>query len=161
MKRSLELDAALGRDLVAAVCEHFVHVHVRLGTRAGLPHHEREVAVELAVEHLVGSGGNEVGLCGRHASQVAVCERGGLLELGKRADDLGRHRLSAYGEVLVAALGLRTPQGARGNAHLSHRVVLNAVLGRVGHRPLLCLKALTTKTAPDAIFSCSHRESCV
>jgi NADPH:quinone reductase-like Zn-dependent oxidoreductase len=45
----MQLDGAVGDDLVG--------VHVGLGAAAGLPHHQREVVVELAGDDLVGGAG--------------------------------------------------------------------------------------------------------
>ena len=49
-------------QLRGAVGEHLVHVHVGLRARAGLPDRERELAVVLAGQHLVGGGDDRVGL---------------------------------------------------------------------------------------------------
>ena len=99
-----------------------------LRTRARLPHHERELVVELAGENLVRHLRNERGVPLVHAAKRRVCQRGGLLEHRKRADYLVRHALGAYGEILVASLGLGAPKGVCGDKDLSHRVVLAAVL---------------------------------
>ncbi len=49
-----DLAAALAAEhLVGAVGDHLVEVHVGLGAGAGLPDHQREMIVELAVDHLL------------------------------------------------------------------------------------------------------------
>src|SRR5207302_318187 len=48
------LSALAAEELARAVGEHFVHVHVGLRPRAGLPDGEREFALVLALDDLVG-----------------------------------------------------------------------------------------------------------
>ena len=36
----------------AAIGNHLIEIHVGLGARACLPHHQREVFIQLAIEHL-------------------------------------------------------------------------------------------------------------
>ena len=64
MDRPLERHVALGRELVGAVGQHLVHVHVGLRAGARLPHHEREVGVMPSGEHLVRRGADEVARLG-------------------------------------------------------------------------------------------------
>ena len=121
----------LARQLVGAVGHHFVGVHVGLGAGTGLPHHQREVAVQLAGDHLVAGAGDDVGLFIGHLFrlELVVGQRGGLLQDAEGVDDLGGHGLDAHAdfEVLVTALGLRGPEPVGGNLHLAHRVMFDAV----------------------------------
>jgi hypothetical protein len=57
--------AAGARELVRAIRDHLVDVHVRLRAAAGLPDDEWEFVVELAADHLVGGLHDEVPLVGR------------------------------------------------------------------------------------------------
>ena len=50
------LAALAAEDLAGAVRQDLVDVHVRLGAAAGLPHHERELVVPAAGQHLVRRG---------------------------------------------------------------------------------------------------------
>ena len=53
---------------VGAVGDHLVDVHVGLGAGAGLPDHQREVIVELAVDHLLRRLDDGVGAPRRRAA---------------------------------------------------------------------------------------------
>ncbi len=127
----------LAQQLVAAPRDHLVDVHVALGAAAGLPHGQREVAVQRAredfVAHLRDAGG---AFLIQHA-QVAIGLRGGLFENCKRANDLPRHLFGADGEILQAALGLRPPIAVGGHPHLAHRIPFDAVFHLV--HSLSCL----------------------
>ena len=69
----------------------------------------------------------------RRRAELLVGERGGLLD-AREGDDLrGLEPIARDREVLDGALRLRAVQGVLGDAHLTHRVVLDAVLDRVGH----------------------------
>ena len=132
------MEAALAGNLVAPVGDDLVDVHVGLRAGARLPHHQREVAVQLAGEDLVRHGANEVGVRAAHVAKAAVCLRRGSLELRKRTHNLIGHALGANGEVLVAALGLGAPEGVLRHEHLSHGVALHApASGSLGRRGVL------------------------
>ncbi len=66
--------------LVGAVGDHLVDVHVGLGAGAGLPDHQREMIVELAVDHLL-RGLDD----GARAPRVEQLER--MIDLGRGALD--------------------------------------------------------------------------
>ena len=97
----------LGAELAAeqldrAVAQHLVHVHVALRTAAGLPHHERELLVELAGDHLVGERTNQRqrhALAGAAAANLEVVER--ALRLAAPVL-VARHLDRAHGVVLDA-----------------------------------------------------------
>ncbi len=55
---------------------------------------EREVVVELAVDDFVGGADDEVDLLRRQRAQLAVDQRGGLLEDAERADHRPRKVLA-------------------------------------------------------------------
>ena len=85
----------------------------------GLPHHEREVLVELALDHLARGGANGLGERGARPAcpSVSVHRRRGVLHDGERAQHLHRHLLAADLEVLQRPLRLRAPVlGSRGPA---------------------------------------------
>jgi hypothetical protein len=73
-------------ELDGAVADHLVDVHVGLRAAAGLPHAQREVVVELAVDDLVGGVDDALDLVPRQLTELAVGQRGGLLEDAERAD---------------------------------------------------------------------------
>ncbi|EAU43488.1 hypothetical protein R2601_23383 [Salipiger bermudensis HTCC2601] len=117
------------QHLDGTVRDHLVGVHVRLGARAGLPDNEREVVVELAVDHLAGGGDDGVGDLGLHRAVGFVGHGAGLLHHAERADD--RHRLlfPADREVHDRALGLRAPVLVCGNLERAEAVGFGAGLG--------------------------------
>ncbi len=102
--------ALAAQHLVGAVGDHLVEVHVGLGAGAGLPHHQREMIVELARRHLGRRRGDRladllVELAHRH---VGFGRR--LLQQAEGADQRRRHALAADLEILERPLGLRAPQ---------------------------------------------------
>ena len=95
---------------------------------AGLVDVDRELAVVLARGDLVGGGGDRVGDVAVEHAELCVGQGGGLLD-AREGHDLGALEASAGDrEVLDRTLRLRAVQGVHGNAHLAHRVVLDAVL---------------------------------
>ena len=109
MHRRLGAELA-AEHLVGAVGDHLVDVHVGLGAGAGLPDHQREMIVELAVDHLLARPGRSRAC----ASCVEIAERvidlgGGALDDAERADQRQRHALGADAEILPRALGLGAP----------------------------------------------------
>ena len=127
------LAALASQELARPVGEHLVHVHVGLGARARLPHHQRKFAVVLSGEHLVGGGGDGFRLLLGKLLEVYVHPRARALDQRERADQLHGHALAGNAEILERALRLRAPQPAGGNADLAEAVVLDAV---IGHRRL-------------------------
>ena len=122
------LAALAAQQLVGAVRDHLVEVHVALGAGAGLPDDQREMFVELAVDHLLGSVRN-------HASALAVEDAERLVDVGRRtldqperADERQRHALLADAEILQRALGLRAPIFVRRDIDRSERIGLGAGL---------------------------------
>ena len=113
-------------NLVATVCKHLVHVHVALGARACLPDLEREHVVVLAGQDFICCLADERGLLFCEAAELGICLGCRLLEEGEGMDDALGHRLRPDPEVLVGALGLRSPEGPGRNLDLSHGIVLDA-----------------------------------
>ena len=113
-------------EFVGAVGEHFVHVHVGLRARAGLPDDERELSVQFAAQHVVSGADDEVGLLLLNAAEAGVGQRGGFFHQRHRVDERLRQGFAADFEVLVAALGLRAPVGFRRDLHFAHGVVFGA-----------------------------------
>ena len=113
------VDRLLGADLAAehldrAVGDHLVDVHVGLGARAGLPDDEREMIVELAVDHLVGGGDDRIGQLGGQAAKIAIDFGGGALDDAEGADDGGGWRsLSRCGNCRASARPGRPNSGRR------------------------------------------------
>ena len=130
--------ARAAEDLVGAIGDHLVDVHVGLGARPGLPHDQRKMIVEGAVDDFLG------GLHDRaHAARVQQAEF--VVHLGrrpfddrKRADHRQRDALGADAEVLERALRLCAPVAIGRNLDRSEAVGFAARL-RHGGLPRLCL----------------------
>jgi hypothetical protein len=115
--------------LDGAVADHFIGVHVGLGARAGLPHHQREMVVQLAVDHFL--GGLDDGLADRlvQAAQRHVGLGGGALDDAQGADDGQGLLFPADLEIAQAALRLRAPITAVVNLDGAECVCFGAGLG--------------------------------
>ncbi len=105
-----------------AVRDDLVRVHVRLRAAARLPDEQREVVVELPVDHLVCRRDDELDLIRRQRLQVAVHERRGLLQDAERADHRPGKMLGADVEVMKRSLRLRAPVAVGGDGDLAHGV---------------------------------------
>jgi hypothetical protein len=112
------------RELDGAVRDDLVRVHVALGAATGLEHHQREVLVELALDHLVGGPHDEVGDVGRQLAELRVRLGGTLLQDAQRTDDRAtpHERVAADREVVDAALGLSAPVLAGVDLQRAHGV---------------------------------------
>ena len=120
VRRLAHVDVIVGMDrrfraelaaehLVGAVGDHLVDVHVGLGAGAGLPDHQREMVVELAVDHLLRRLDDGAGARASSRPSAMVDLGGGALDDAERADERQRHALGADAEILERALGLRAP----------------------------------------------------
>ena len=122
----------LACDLIAAVGDDFVCVHIGLGTGAGLPNNQREVIVERTGDNLIASGrnGGELFLGHLLGLQSVVSQSGRFFKNAERASDLAGHDLNTNTDlkILVAALCLRRPVPIGRDLHFSHGVVFNAVI---------------------------------
>ena len=106
MDRRLAAHHAAGQ-LDGAVRDDLVHVHVALRPGARLPHHQREVVVQLARDDLVGRVHDQVLGGPVQLAERVVGERRRLLEDAERAHDVRGHALLADAEVVARALRLR------------------------------------------------------
>ena len=139
------------RQLVAAVGDHLVDIHVRLRARTRLPHNEREMSVQLTGEDLVADAADQGAFFRAHplGQQLAVGDGRRLFQHGKRSDDLHGHRFDtdADGEILMRALRLRAPVAVRRDADLSHRVPLYPVFHTFPRFRLICYLHSTRRGA--------------
>ena len=126
-----ELDRAVGDDLVG--------VHVGLRSRPGLPHHERDVVGEAAVDDLVGGAGDGVDELAVEHPELSVDDGRGLLDDAERPDDRQRHAVGTDSEVLQRSLGLRPPVAIGGHLDRTEGIGLGAVFGQLGHNAALPL----------------------
>jgi hypothetical protein len=117
------------QHLDGAVGDHFIGIHVGLGARSGLPHHQREMLVQLTVDHFL--GGLDDGLADRlvEPAQRHVGFGGGALDDAQRPDHRRRLLFPADLEIAQAALGLRAPITAIVNLDGAESVCFGAGLG--------------------------------
>ena len=125
MNRLLGAEFA-AEHLVGAVGDHLVQVHVGLRARAGLPDHQREMIVELAVDHLLRGAGDGGGAARIEQAELAVGFCGSELDDAERMDERHRHAVLADAEILPAALGLRAPITIGGDVDRTETVGLAA-----------------------------------
>src|SRR5699024_1536764 len=90
--------------LVAAVCNHFVYIHVALGSAARLPHRKREVLRKRAAYHLVCRLTDVAAFFLRHPlrDKLKVCPRRSKLEYTESVYYLFRHFFYSYFKVFKA-----------------------------------------------------------
>ena len=140
-------------ELDRAVRDHLVDVHVGLRAAAGLPDAQREVVVELAGDDLVGGLRRcRSAFSAASLPEVAVDERGGLLEDGHAADDRARHAVGADREVVQRALRSARPSSGRRGTSIGPMLSVSV---RVDVR-----RSLTNRTyrpGPDSPERCALR----
>ena len=122
------MEDLLPRDLVAAVCDDLIDVHVGLRAAARLPDGEREVLRQLARDDFVARCLNRREALLVEFAELVVCNRGGFLQNAERMDDLGGHLLNADGKVLEAALCLRRPILVCRNLDFAEGIVFDTIL---------------------------------
>ena len=92
-----------------AVRDHLVGVHVRLRARTRLPHDQREMIVQLAVDHFLRRCDDVLGQLRLQLAQLKVCFRRRTLHDAQRPHDRGRLFFPTDLEVAERALRLRAP----------------------------------------------------
>lgn len=90
-----------------------------LRARASLPHLERELAVVLAVQDLIGGLLDQGYLLVRKDTELVVCLGCRFLNLNQGADDRLGHMLSTDRKVLMGPFGLGSLQGTHRYRDLS------------------------------------------
>src|ERR1700756_3783494 len=112
-----------------AVGNHLVGVHVGLRARTGLEYHQRKLGVQPTVDDVLRGTHDQVDLIFRQLPELEVRERGTFLQNAECADYRASpaETVHADREVLVRALGLRTPQMLRRHPNIAQSVFLHAV----------------------------------
>ena len=110
-------------DFVGAVCQHFVHVHIGLRAGAGLPHHQWELPVELAVQHVVRRLRNQIRLLRLNSAEGNIGSGSGFFYQRQSINQRLRQGFTADFEIVTAALGLRAPIGFGRDFDIAHGVV--------------------------------------
>ena len=125
------VEQRLSGQSIAAVGHHLVGVHIGLGTRSGLPDHQREMVIQLSVYDLVAGPADGIPLFSGHPlrPQSVVGHGGSLLQNAESVDNLLRHGFDADadGEIHAGTLCLRAPISVRRDLHLAHRIMFRAV----------------------------------
>ena len=111
-------------DLVRAIGDDLVDVHVERHARAGMEHIDNELIQQLSGEDLIASGDDRVLSLGVQPTFLAVRERSGALHADHRAHERRERLVTGDRVVLDRSLGLRAPQRVGRDLYLSERVLL-------------------------------------
>ena len=100
-------------ESVRAVCDNFVHVHIRLCAASRLPHDKRKFGGQLSAANFIAYAFYTAQFFGIHfvRKKLCVCPRGRLFQHAEGMDYFGRHRFDSRSDfkILPAAFGLRAP----------------------------------------------------
>ncbi len=118
-----------------AVGDHLVRIHVRLRARARLPDDEREMIVEMAVDHLLRGFDDHLAELRIELAERHVGDGGRLLHDAERADDGLGLLFPANLEVAERALRLGAPIPVVGHLDGSKSIRLGARALGVHQRP--------------------------
>ena len=117
---------AAGQDM-GAVGHHLVDVHVALGSRARLPHHQGKLVVQLACQNFLTRRDDEVFFARFEDAQLTIGQGRRTLEVRKSVHHLHGHGThGANLEIVARTLGLGAPVFVGRNVNLSQRVFFNA-----------------------------------
>ena len=138
-----------GQNLVRAAGDHFVGVHVRLGARTRLPHHQRELIGQRSAHNFACGSDNRFAQLGiKHAQRHVGFGRRQLLQ-AKRADQRRWHAFAANREVDDAALRLRAPVHIGWHRHFAQRIGFDPhilpIRRHVTHRSHPCLSRIESR----------------
>ncbi len=111
-------------ELGASVGDHFVDVHVELGTAASHPDVQRQHFVVLAGQDFVAGLNDELVSLAVEPLAGMVGDCGGLLQRRIGRDHLARNKILADAEMLEGTLCLSTPQLVSGHFHDAEAVGL-------------------------------------
>ncbi|MPM33718.1 hypothetical protein SDC9_80296 [bioreactor metagenome] len=115
-------------NLISAVGNHFVYVHVALRSRAGLPDNQRELIVQLPLQYFITHLRNQVPFFLRQHPQLAIGVRSTFFQVRKSINNIQRHgSRRSYFKIVERTCGLRTPEFISRNFYLPHRIFLNSV----------------------------------
>src|SRR5262245_1357744 len=116
----------LAGDLAAAVGNHLVDVHVKLGAATGHPDVKRELVLMLAVQNLVAGTDDQVLLSVAEPAGLVVDQGGRLLDDRVGGDHLPRDEIVPDAEMFQGPLRLRSPELLGRHIHRSETIVFNA-----------------------------------
>jgi len=115
---------AAAQDLVRAIGEDLVHVHVKADTRAGMEYIDNELIHVLSGEDFVACRDDRILPALVETPGLGVRERGCPLDPHEASDERRERAIAADGIVLDRSLGLRAPQSGGGDLDLAQRVTL-------------------------------------
>ena len=101
--------ARAAENLVGAIGDHLIDVHVALGAGASLIDRQREMIIELAVEDFLRRLDDRSCPARIDEAKRAIGLRRGALDDGERHDQRARHYLIADRKIMPRALGLGAP----------------------------------------------------
>ena len=113
-------------QLIGAVREHFVHVHVVRGPRAGLVRIDDELIRVLASKHFIRCLYDGIGETCVETTGLLVRERSGLLDPHLRDDERPLWTQAADGEVFAGAQRLNAVQRVGGDLFRAEGVLFGA-----------------------------------
>src|SRR5256885_124028 len=126
------LTALAAEQLIGAVGQHLVAVHVVGSTGARLIGIDHELVAMLAPEHLIGGAHDGVSELAVEAFGFPVRERGRLLDPDHGIDEGGRRPQPRDREVPACPLGLDPVEGGGGDRELPQRIAFDARRAHVG-----------------------------
>ena len=126
------LPAAAAEQLVGAVGEDLVAIHVVRSAGAGLIGVHDKLVPVLAGEHFIGGADDGVGELGLEPPRLLVRERRRLLDEHDGVHERRQRRLVGDGEVAASPLGLDAVERRLGDGQLAERVFLEAGAHGVG-----------------------------
>src|SRR5258705_5541356 len=124
----LVLASLATQQLIGAIREHLVAIHVMRGAGPGLVRIDDEVLAMPAGEHLIGGFHDRVREFGVETAGLPMREGGGFLDLDDGVNEGGERSERGDREVLAGAFAPYAPQPIGSDWPLSQRVTLDARL---------------------------------
>ena len=101
---------------MAAISDHFIHVHIALSSASCLPYYQREILIQFSLQDLITDLADQHRFVFGQNTCFLVGDRRSFLEISKCLDDLFGHPVDILcdPEIVDAALGLATQIGLEG-----------------------------------------------
>lgn len=123
MERSVRAKA-LPRRLSGEVADYLIHVHVRLGSAAGLPDAQGELIIVPACLDRLSGLFDQGNLLSGQKTMASIHHSAALFDPRQGMDQLGGDPLITDGEVVEGPLGLGSPERRGGDVNSADAVVL-------------------------------------
>ena len=123
----------LAGELIRAIGDHLVRVHVALRAGAGLKDDQRKLRIERAGNHFIRRARNQLGALRRDGAELAVGERRRFFQQPEPANDRTRPHESrdADREEVARPLRLRAPQTIGRDLDGAKGIVLGSIIGSI------------------------------